>query len=72
LVEGAEIQKMVKEVADIPGILAINKSDLDATWHWSENELFAYQESFAKSFQTSAKTGENVEELFEYLASLLA
>ena len=71
LVEGAEIQKMVKEVADIPGILAINKSDLDASWHWTENELFVYQDSYVKSFQTSAKTGENVEELFEYLASLL-
>ena len=64
-------KKLVKEVADIPGILAINKSDLDATWHWSENELFAYKESYAKSFQTSAKTGKNVEELFEHLASLL-
>jgi small GTP-binding protein len=71
LVEGAEIQRMVKEVADIPGIMAINKSDLDASWHWNKNEIFDFQKPYLNTFETSAKTGENVEEMFECLASIL-
>jgi small GTP-binding protein len=71
LIEGYEIQQMVKEVADIPGILAINKSDLEASWHWSDNEIEQIKSSFALSFNTSAKTGEGVESMFTELAKLL-
>jgi len=71
LIEGYEIQQMVKEVADIPGILAINKSDLEASWHWSDNEIEQIKSSFALSFNTSAKTGEGVETMFTELAKLL-
>ena len=39
LVEGADIFRMVKDVSDIPGILALNKSDLETTWHWSDAEV---------------------------------
>jgi len=71
LIEGYEIQQMVKEVADIPGILAINKSDLEASWHWSDEEIEQIKSSFALSFNTSAKTGEGVETMFTELAKLL-
>ena len=71
LIEGYEIQQMVKEVADIPGILAINKSDLEASWHWSDEEIEQIKSSFALSFNTSAKTGEGVESMFTELAKLL-
>jgi small GTP-binding protein len=71
LIEGYEIQQMVKDVADIPGILTINKSDLPATWHWSDNEIEQIKTSFAMSFNTSAKTGEGVELMFTELAKLL-
>lgn len=72
LLEGVEIQKMIKEVTDIPGLLAINKSDLPETWHWSEKELEEIQSGYEKTFHTSAKTGENVEAMFTHLAQLIA
>ena len=71
LIEGYEIQQMVQEITDIPGVLAINKSDLNEEWHWSEHEIEQIRSSFALSFKTSAKTGENVEQMFTQLAELL-
>ncbi|WP_340679397.1 Rab family GTPase [Paraglaciecola sp.] len=71
LIEGYEIQQMVKDVVDVPGILAINKSDLPDSWHWSDSEISTIQSNFAMSFNTSAKTGEGVESMFTELAKLL-
>lgn len=71
LTEGEEIQALIKQVVDIPGILAINKSDLPETWHWSENEIDQIKTNFTFSCYTSAKTGEGVENLFSSLAALL-
>jgi small GTP-binding protein len=71
LIEGFEIQQMVKAVADIPGVLAINKVDLDASWHWSNTEVEKIQSNFDFTFNTSAKTGLGVEQLFSKLASML-
>lgn len=72
LVEGLEILRMVKEVADIPGFLAVNKSDLPATWHWSEAELSEIKHDFNQFFHTSAKTGDGVETMFTHIAHVLA
>ena len=58
-------------VTDCPAILAINKSDLLATWHLDDSEYEAYQDLFALHFLTSAKTGNNVEQMFSSLAELL-
>lgn len=71
LTEGQEIQSLIKQVTDIPGVLAINKSDLEATWHWSEKEVDHIRANFALSFNTSAKTGEGVEEMFASLAAMM-
>ena len=71
LTEGLEIQQMIKEIADIPGIIAINKSDLQDSWHWGEGELNKYQRLFDATFHTSAKTGENVNAMFHGLAKLI-
>ena len=71
LVEGLEILNMVKEVADIPGVLAINKSDLPASWHWNVGELEDIKQNFTHFFNTSAKTGDGVEAMFSYLANIL-
>jgi small GTP-binding protein len=71
LIEGTDIFRMAKEVADIPGILALNKNDLSSTWHWSEAELKEIKHPFSESFDTSAKTGEGVEDMFAYLAKIL-
>lgn len=71
LTEGYEIQQMVKSVSDIPGVLAINKSDLPASWHWSESEIEKISSTFDFTYLTSAKTGKNVELMFSDLARLL-
>lgn len=71
LVEGADIFRMVKDVSDIPGILALNKSDLETTWHWSDAEVEEIKHGFVTSFDTSAKTGQSVEDMFSYLAKIL-
>lgn len=71
LIEGNEILRMAKEVSDIPGVLALNKNDLPSTWHWSQSELNEIKHSFSESFNTSAKSGEGVEDMFSYLAKML-
>lgn len=71
LVEGLDILKMVKEVTNVPGVLAINKTDLTASWHWSDAELDTFKQSFNQCFNTSAKTGSGVETMFTHLAHIL-
>jgi GTPase SAR1 family protein len=71
LVEGMDIQRMVKEVSDIPGILAINKSDLSANWQWSKSDIQEIKQGYNCSFDTSAKTGLAVESMFTYIATIL-
>ena len=71
LLEGIDIHTLARQVTDCPAILAINKSDLLATWHLDDSEYEAYQDLFDLQFLTSAKTGNNVEQMFSSLAELL-
>mgnify|MGYP003665579478 FL=1 len=71
LVEGIEIFRLARDVSDIPAILVINKSDLSTAWHWSDDELVDFSRPFIHTFNTSAKTGENVDQLFSVLAQHL-
>ncbi|WP_158771764.1 Rab family GTPase [Paraglaciecola sp. L1A13] len=71
LVEGIEIFRLARDVSDIPAILVINKSDLSTAWHWSDEELVDFSRPFIHTFNTSAKTGENVDQLFSVLAQHL-
>ncbi|WP_339768103.1 Rab family GTPase [uncultured Paraglaciecola sp.] len=71
LVEGIEIFRLARDVSDIPAILVINKSDLSTAWHWSDDELVDFSHPFSHTFRTSAKTGENVDQLFSVLAQHL-
>ena len=69
LTEGMEILELAKEhYPDIPAFFVINKTDLPTSWHWSEDELHSYSQKFALLTKTSAKTGENVESLFNTIA----
>jgi small GTP-binding protein len=70
LIEGMEIDKIVQEEYDIPSLLVINKSDLEASWHWTQDELEHYKKHFNSAISTSAKSGENVEEMFQELTRL--
>ena len=69
LTEGIEILELAKEhYPDIPAFFVINKTDLPTSWHWSEEELNTCSQQFALLTKTSAKTGENVESLFNTIA----
>jgi small GTP-binding protein len=70
LIEGMEIHRMAREVTDVPAILIINKSDLDVAWHWSKNEINGFSKEFINCFNTSAKTGEQVEPMFQFVAQV--
>ncbi|WP_278383581.1 Rab family GTPase [Alteromonas mediterranea] len=69
LLEGMEILELAKEhYPDIPAFFVVNKTDLPTSWHWSEKELNTYAQKFTSLTKTSAKTGENVENLFSTIA----
>ena len=69
LLEGMEILELAKEhYPDIPAFFVVNKTDLPTSWHWSEEELTTYAQRFTSLTKTSAKTGENVENLFSTIA----
>lgn len=68
-VEGYEIFNSVKSLIDCPIVLAVNKSDLQESFSLSDS--VEQQQLFQLCFQTSAKTGEQVEEMFSGLAKLL-
>lgn len=70
LIEGMEIHKLVRDEYDMPSLLVINKSDLDASWHWTRDELEQYKRHFDAAAFTSAKSGDNVESMFKDLAKL--
>ena len=69
--EGVDIHTLAKQVTNCPAILAINKSDLPATWNMDDSENKACLNLFDLQFSTSAKTGENVDAMFLALAKLL-
>jgi small GTP-binding protein len=71
LLEGLDIHTLAKQVTSCPTILVTNKSDLPSTWQLTPLEHETYQKLFDLQFTTSAKTGENVEEMFLALAKLL-
>jgi small GTP-binding protein len=69
--EGLDIHTLARQVTDCPAILTINKNDLPATWNIEAEENKVYKDLFEMQFSTSAKTGENVEDMFLALAKLL-
>lgn len=69
--EGLDIHTLARQVTDCPAILAVNKNDLPATWNIEAEENKVYKDLFELQFSTSAKIGENVEDMFLALAKLL-
>ncbi|RBO84127.1 Rab family GTPase [Marinomonas aquiplantarum] len=70
LLDGLEICRMIKAEKDVPVVMVINKSDLPKADGWdgvAENDGLAMIEA---NFQTSAKTGEGVENMFLAIAEL--
>jgi small GTP-binding protein len=58
-------------VGECPMVIAINKVDLLRDWEIDEADITELQESGLQVYKTSAKSGENVEAVFQQLAKLL-
>jgi len=64
------IQKTVGQVfRDVPSVLIMNKMDLTGQWDVQESAIDRLSQEGWDVFRTSAKTGQNVEEAFNRLAS---
>jgi small GTP-binding protein len=70
LLEGMEIQSLARDFNNVPTILVINKSDLQDNLQLDDNQINQYQTLFDCHLNTSAKTGANVEEMFQAMAEL--
>ena len=68
----AQLQDITKivtaAVGDVPSIVALNKFDLRDEWKLSENDEQSAGSTEMHRLKTSAKTGEGVEEAFQWLA----
>jgi small GTP-binding protein len=64
-----DLQKMVEgEIGKVPFILALNKVDAVVEWRMDDEVLSGLEQSGWTIFKTSAKTGQNVENVFSTLA----
>lgn len=70
LLEGIDIHTLIRKVCNVPAILAINKSDLQSNCLLEDVRINQYFSLFDLQFNTSAKTGDNVEDMFEAIAGL--
>ena len=65
-----EIQERIEvEIGPVPFVLALNKADLKAEWELEDEDYSRLDELGWTSLETSAKTGEGVEEAFASLAA---
>lgn len=70
-VEAIEIFKEAQKHSDAPAILVINKHDLPPALSWDQNDLENVKALFKGCFQTSAKTGSQVDDMFQFLAKTI-
>ena len=63
-------QTVVDRIGAVPMVIALNKSD-DEQWQVSEQQIDDLKERQWRFFNTSAKTGENVEQVFHELLAML-
>jgi small GTP-binding protein len=65
----ADLRRIVTEaVGPVPSVVALNKSDLKEEWKLSAADENAAGGEDLHRIKTSAKTGEGVEEVFQWLA----
>lgn len=70
-VEAIEIFKEAQKHTDVPAILVINKHDLPPALSWENNDIESISGLFKGHFNTSAKTGSQVEDMFTFLAETI-
>jgi small GTP-binding protein len=61
-------RRVERDVGDVPFVLALNKCDLQEDWEIQEGSIRDLEAREWSVFQTSAKSGEGVEEAFRALA----
>ena len=59
---------VVREVGEVPSVIALNKIDLAEEWKLRSGEEEELSAQGIRLVRTSAKTGEGVEETFQWLA----
>jgi small GTP-binding protein len=59
-------QTVVNRIGEVPMVIALNKSDHDK-WQLSEWQIDEFRERRWQFFETSAKTGQNVQQVFKQL-----
>ncbi|HFD12515.1 MAG TPA: GTP-binding protein [Crenotrichaceae bacterium] len=64
-------QIVLDVVGDCPMVVAVNKVDLKSQWEVDRSDIIKLQKKGLIIYKTSAKTGENVDVVFNQLASLL-
>ena len=64
-------QRASSTIGDVPFVLAINKADLRAEWEIDAAAVSALAARGWRILDTSAKTGQGVEEAFQLLARLM-
>jgi small GTP-binding protein len=61
-------QAVVDRIGEVPMVVAVNKSD-DDQWQVSERQINEFKQRGWQFFNTSAKTGQNVQRVFNELLS---
>ena len=61
-------RQVTNAVGSVPAIVALNKCDRLTDWAIGPDDLFRLEKADLPAFQTSAKTGERVEDAFHWLA----
>ncbi|MDQ6952139.1 MAG: Rab family GTPase [Mariprofundaceae bacterium] len=61
-------QRVEQDVGNIPSVWLLNKVDLEDQWCMSEGVVKQLNEKYVSVYQSSAKTGENVEQTFFNIA----
>lgn len=70
LIEGMEILQMARQHTDVPALMIINKCDVESSWHWDTDSVNERASEFSGCIYTSAKTNQNVEQMFVTIAKL--
>lgn len=70
LLEGFKIHSLARKISNVPAILAVNKSDLQANCLFDDEQKNQCIALFDSQFNTSARTGNNVEQMFQAIAEL--
>jgi small GTP-binding protein len=67
-----ELRTLVDQtLGDVPSVLALNKTDLTSEWGIGDAQLARIEQGKWHALQTSAKTGQGVEEAFLWIAAAM-